>query len=896
MLGKKIISILCCLCLINEVVHASHNLAGQITYKYLAPNTYEITLTTYTDPFARGVDRCNADIEIWGKQGNSFIKIHTIQKIPRENGPAGNCESPEKMGVFIRPKIKKNIYRTVFTFNGPGIFALRYFDIARVDNVKNMNNSGATAFYVETLLFNNPFIGINNSPLLLNDPLDDACTNKLWTHNPGAYDPDGDSLSFSLIPCQQYDPPNISAPIPVSNYQYPSAFGGSFSINPRTGLITWDKPLQPGVYNISILIKEFRNGRELGYVIRDMAIFVKPCFNDPPIIQTIKDTCVSPGQTLNFDVTVYDPNPFDSVYFYLNNAGQGNNGPFAVTSSPATFNPPVSFPITTTSPNSINLQFSWNVICDHIRPQFYQIDWYAHDNIGYDPTLAANHITTIQVVPTAVKNLNAIPLNRQILLTWDPHDCSNATGYIVYRSNFASGTSLDSICCKDDLTGLGYTPIATLYGHQATQYIDTLTTFQPEFCYRVVAFFGTVKSCPSPQICVPFKLDFPVMTNDSVDVTDAVNGSIFVSWAKPVEIDTNFYPRPYTYKLYRGTGFLPSNFTFVQSFVYEDTTFFDTGLNTVQNPFTYKVEVYDANNQFIAPSNEASSIYLTLTPLDKAMQLDWRMVVPWTNDSIQIWRSEDNINAPYIHVATVPGNYYSYKDKGLINGKTYCYYVLSFGKYFSQNLKNPIINASQKTCGIPIDMTPPCIPGRDSVLVSSDCERFQVFFQWVNPDTQCAGDIAYYSLYFQPAQSSTKELIYQGKDTVFIYVSPNLTIAGCFYMTATDTSGNTSPFSEPYCTDNCPLFVLPNIFSPNGDGINDFILPSDWRSIKSVKFWVYDRWGFLIHYSEDRTNLWDGTYKGKPVADGVYYYAAEIEVDKAIPFTIRRFGNFTVLK
>jgi len=49
------------------------------------------------------------------------------------------------MGKFIRPKIKKNYYRTVVKLPGPGVYLLRYFDFARVYDVINMANSGGTA-------------------------------------------------------------------------------------------------------------------------------------------------------------------------------------------------------------------------------------------------------------------------------------------------------------------------------------------------------------------------------------------------------------------------------------------------------------------------------------------------------------------------------------------------------------------------------------------------------------------------------------------------------------------------------------------------------------------------------------------------------------------------------
>ena len=66
-------------------VFASHNLAGDITYRYLSGNQVEITVTTFTDPSAAAVDRCSIDIEIWNWNGN--IKIGDVTNIPRQNGP-----------------------------------------------------------------------------------------------------------------------------------------------------------------------------------------------------------------------------------------------------------------------------------------------------------------------------------------------------------------------------------------------------------------------------------------------------------------------------------------------------------------------------------------------------------------------------------------------------------------------------------------------------------------------------------------------------------------------------------------------------------------------------------------------------------------------------------------
>ena len=75
-----------------------------------------------------------------------------------------------------------------------------------------------------------------------------------------------------------------------------------------------------------------------------------------------------------------------------------------------------------------------------------------------------------------------------------------------------------------------------------------------------------------------------------------------------------------------------------------------------------------------------------------------------------------------------------------------------------------------------------------------------------------------------------------------------------------------------------PALQIANIFSPNGDGINDMFYvqyPDDNITIKAMS--VYDRWGTLIYNTEktfvnDPTIGWDGTYKNTPSDSGVYTY------------------------
>jgi gliding motility-associated-like protein len=69
--------------------------------------------------------------------------------------------------------------------------------------------------------------------------------------------------------------------------------------------------------------------------------------------------------------------------------------------------------------------------------------------------------------------------------------------------------------------------------------------------------------------------------------------------------------------------------------------------------------------------------------------------------------------------------------------------------------------------------------------------------------------------------------------------------------------------------------VIPNAFSPNGDGVNDKWEIPHLDSYPNAKIWVYDRSGRLVFESINYTTAWDGTLNGKPLPIGVYYYIIE---------------------
>jgi gliding motility-associated-like protein len=65
---------------------------------------------------------------------------------------------------------------------------------------------------------------------------------------------------------------------------------------------------------------------------------------------------------------------------------------------------------------------------------------------------------------------------------------------------------------------------------------------------------------------------------------------------------------------------------------------------------------------------------------------------------------------------------------------------------------------------------------------------------------------------------------------------------------------------------------VPNAFSPNGDGINDVWVITNLSIYPGATLDVYNRYGQLVFHTQNYNKPWDGTYNGKPLPVGTYYY------------------------
>jgi gliding motility-associated-like protein len=914
--------------LIHFEVNATHIRAGEITATLISCQnfTYKFTLKGYTD--------LTSDVLFGGGEmsfGDGTTTTFT----------AGEPDVYEDLG----DEIAMNIFYAEHTFPGPGVYKISYREFNRNPDIVNMDNSVNTPFYIETEIIINSFFGCNNSPVLLNPPVDDACIGVIFLHNAGAVDADGDSISY------EFTIPKQDEGVSVINYQFPedhdiAAYNttneegtgpATFTLDQKTGDINWNAPGGEGEYNWAFRVIEWRKIEgewyKMGYVTRDMQVNVTDCDNDPPEIEPPPDTCVVAGDLLKQEITATDP---DNDPIILTSFGSV----YEFSSNPATYSP---YPEVVQQPPA-KLKFSWQTDCSHVREREYQVNFKAVDqpdiSQGEGPKLADYATWFVRVVGPAPEGLVAEQGKRnQVSLSWDKYLCKEATSMQVWRR--VDSYEFEPGHCELGMPENAGYELVTVTGIDQTSFSDNNNgeglEYGATYCYRLVAVFQDPaggESVVSAEACVlieEYEGDFgSLITNVTVEKTDVAQGEILVIWTSPFDIDPTKYPEPYTYELYRGEDFSSNQLQLISGGKISDTTFVDRGLNTLSSAYNYTVVVYDNDNDAIDTTSTASSVRLNPSPITGALELTWSAEVPWSNVSQQnpwhlIYRDnidEDPKKLVLIDSVNVTAEGFRYIDNGSVTGdnslidtEEYCYYVTTKGTYGNPKLTEPFLNNSQIACAQPNDTISPCPPVDFEIVnlnIDSFCEEFlkdkpcdfNEFFNelnWeVNTGSECDEDVRSYNIYFsETGEENTFELIANVVNTS--YTDANLSsFKGCYKIASVDRSGNVSEPTEAICNDNCPFYELPNVFTPNADGVNDvfqafnsfdevtntYLCP---RFVQSVDFYVYDRYGKEVYnnLNDPEKSIyinWNGkNNNGGEMPAGVYYYLANVTFDVLNP-------------
>lgn len=876
--------ILICLC-IPVVVMATHNRAGEITYEQIGDLTIRATITTYTKASSTAADR-DSLIMNWGDGSMSTLV--------RVNGNGS--------GVVLPGDLKYNVYVGEHTYPGRSTYTMSMLDPNRIGNILNINNGNSitVTFYIQTTVtfFNPQFQGYNNSAILLQPPIDQGCIGQRFIHNPNAFDPDGDSLSYELVTPLE----NLGEPVP--NYILPSGiepgFNNRISFDEKTGEFVWDAPQRMGEYNIAIRINEHRNGQRINSIMRDMQITIVDCINRPPIVTTDDHLCVVAGETIDIPVTVTDPDIGDKVRL------SASGGPFLVDESPATLDHQDHY-----SGSPLQARFVWNTTCSHIARPDYSVVFKGEDDefiqSGDTTGLVDLYSLLIHVSGPSPIDVRTTSIDGAVALDWAyPYRCMTTLnnyfrGFTVWRSRVPIELELDT--CGMDLEQYGYEPIAYQVQdtiNQRFSYVDDEVHTGITYCYRVTAEFALLspggnpynrlQSLPSNETCIQVSRDLPLITHVTVDETDEVDGAIKIRWVAPLaeHLDTIDNPPPYRYQLLHAEMIDGVDFEIIPAASFDFNSFSEMmkvdsfehrEINTHSIGHNYTLELLSGQPlQSIGSSQSASSIDLQAVGTDRRVELNWACHVPWYITDYTVYRRESGATE-FDSIASIKESYWT--DQDVVNEELYCYYILSKGRYGLSDINEPLENLSQIKCVVPVDSVPPCQP---ILKVSNNCTELNPG----EPILRLENDLLWQFDHASCTDSSDirEWLIYQilKGDTILIdrvedpdsreYLHNIDPInAGCYYIIAVDENDNYSQPSQVVCTDICPEYELPNVFTPNQDGAHDLFNPMPYRFIDHVEMKIYTRWGELVFETSDPNINWDGRdLRGQELNADVYYY------------------------
>lgn len=274
---------------------ATHIVGGEVTYKCLGNNEYEVRIDLYQDCVSGDVNAIAQDspafISIFNGNGRrilidtSLFRAEPNLRVPTNfnnscvNNPPNLCLN---RATFIR-----NYYLPPNS-NGYTVVYQRCCRNQYIGNLIDPGAVGATYYAVIPPSTGGILSDCNNSAVFKNYPPQIICVNNPLVYDNSAKDVDGDSLSYEFCTALQGGSASNAKPLPASTSFAPVNYASPYSakmpmsgspplaINPVTGIIT-GTPNQIGRYVVTVCCSEWRRGIRINTVTREFQFVVTNC-------------------------------------------------------------------------------------------------------------------------------------------------------------------------------------------------------------------------------------------------------------------------------------------------------------------------------------------------------------------------------------------------------------------------------------------------------------------------------------------------------------------------------------------------------------------------------------------------------------------------------------------
>lgn len=403
---------------------------------------------------------------------------------------------------------------------------------------------------------------------------------------------------------------------------------------------------------------------------------------------------------------------------------------------------------------------------------------------------------------------------------------------------------------------------------------------------------------------------------------------------------------------------LPNSTTLITNI--NDTSFLETGINTLQNTYSYQLYAMDVCRNKSDFSEVHTTVELKATGIPNAIRLNWTPYTGWNKiKSYEIWKNDPDKGSVYNKVASVEPNLLTYTDTNITCFKPYNYRIksvedgeagqiswsdtsMAIAQFAAlapstNNIRATVLNNQfvrvewlPRTFKLPFKYV--IFRGVDESVpvsyktVSSD----ETIFNDLDVDVQnhsytyltylldsCGGyspvsnmaktillkiemaendrlkydpqlywnaymdwdsGIDYYKLEFFDDVADGFIEISRNNPTELNFTHKYVNLEQrdyCYKITAYQKGRNEIySTSNIACVETGPRLYAPNVFTINGDNLNDiYYVGGIFVDLFELK--IYNRWGILVFESDDMHKGWDGTFGGKPCPPDVYVYKAK---------------------